>query len=66
MMYQLDKNNELPGGENDRNGHPCPVIVGSDIKIEKDYFAGVGFVFGEEIKLIYTDSNGEIVMEKEI
>ena len=57
---------ELPGGENDKNGHPCPVIVGSDIKGEKNYFAGVGFVFGEEIKVIYTDSNGEIVMEKEI
>lgn len=56
----------LPGDESDNHGHPCPLIVGSELKRETKYFAGAGFVFGEKIQVIYTDSNGKVVMEKTI
>lgn len=56
----------MPDGENDRNGHPCPMVVGADIKTDKDYYAGVGFVFGEGIRIIFTDNKGEIVKEEKI
>lgn len=54
----------LPGDVNDMLGHPCPLVVGADLRRETEYFAGAGFVFGENIKVIFTDSDGKVVMEK--
>lgn len=47
------------------NGSLCPVVVGGDIKRgENIYFAGCGYIFGEnEIKAVFTDSEGKIIKE---
>lgn len=47
-----------PGDDMDHLGQPCPLVVGSAVK--GGYFAGAGFVFGEdEILIEMTDSEGK-------
>lgn len=49
-----------PGCEKDFYGQPCDVVVGA--KPGDNYFAGCGYVFGEnEITVQFTDSNGKIL-----
>ncbi|MBR5442049.1 MAG: metallophosphoesterase [Clostridia bacterium] len=50
------------------NGSVCPVVIGSKIKKDKPvYFAGCGYIFGDEqIEVIFTDSNGETVRTEEL
>ncbi len=49
-----------PGCENDHLGQFCPIVIGG--KPGKNYFAGCGYVFGEQgITVSFTDSNGEIL-----
>ena len=51
------------GGKLDAFGQPCTMVVGS--KPDKDYYMGVGFVFGKDsTKVVFTDSNG--ITEDEI
>lgn len=46
------------GCETDHYGQPCTVVVGSICG--ENYFAGCGYIFGEdEITVQFTDSNGE-------
>ena len=47
-----------PGCEKDFYGQPCDVVIGA--KPGDNYFAGCGYIFGEnEITVQFTDSNGE-------
>lgn len=48
------------------NGGICPVVVGSTVRTKiNPYFAGCGYIFSEdEIKLVFTDSNGKILKEE--
>ena len=50
------------------NGSVCPVVTGGTVKKgAKKYFAGCGYIFNDnEIKVIFTDSNGNKLKEKAI
>ena len=50
------------------NGSVCPVVIGSTIKKKSSvYYAGCGYVFGEEnIQVVFTDSNGESLRKEQI
>ena len=50
------------------NGSVCPVVIGSTLqKNITSYFAGCGYIFGEsEIKIVFTDSNGETLKEETV
>ena len=51
------------GGKLDAFGQPCTMVIGS--KPDKNYYMGVGFIFGKNsTKVIFTDSNG--ISEEEI
>lgn len=46
-----------PGCEKDFHGQPCPVVIGATVN--KEYFAGCGYTFGEsEIQIQFTDNTG--------
>ena len=49
------------GDEHDNLGMNCPVVVGSDVKYEREYHAGAGFIFngGENINVFFVDSDGK-------
>jgi len=48
---------DLPGGERDAFGQPCPVAVASGVGPKYDYFAGGGFIFRKDgISVIYNDA----------
>jgi len=49
------------GDEYDELGMECPVVVGSDVKFEREYHAGAGFTFngGETIDVVFVDSDGK-------
>lgn len=56
---------DMPGGENDAFGQPCPVVVGSQVDKRKNYFAGSGFVFNRDnIEIVFNDEN--VIIEKKI
>lgn len=50
------------------NGSISPVVIGSTVeKDDENYFAGCGYIFNQdEIKLIFTDSNGKIIKEETV
>ena len=54
------------GGPNDHLGQLCPVVIGS--RPDKDgYFAGAGYVFGENgITVTFTDSEGTVLRTEEV
>ena len=47
------------------NGSICPVVVGGNLKKgNRKWFAGCGYIFSDkEIKIIFTDSDGNILKE---
>lgn len=48
---------DLPGGERDAFGQPCPVAVASGVGPKYDYFAGGGLVFRKDgISVIFNDA----------
>ncbi|MBO5745936.1 MAG: metallophosphoesterase [Clostridia bacterium] len=54
-----------PGCDKDHYGQPCDVVIGATCG--ENYFAGCGYVFGEnEITVQFTDSNGEILETQKI
>ena len=56
---------DMPGGDKDAFGQPCPVVVGSQVDKNERYFAGCGFVFEKgSIKVILNDDKA--VLEKHI
>lgn len=49
-----------PGGENDKLGQPCKIVIGSNVNKEKAWFAGCGYVFGKDkTEIVFTDSDGK-------
>ena len=53
---------DLPGGEKDDFGQPCPVVVGSEVDKRADKFAGSGFVFTKDsIEVVF--NNEEKIIE---
>ncbi len=54
----------MPGDDTDRVGHPCPIAVGSLPRHGKDgnpdWFAGMGVIFDEDVKIIFIDSEGKV------
>lgn len=53
----------MPNSEHDTYGQPCPIVVGA--KPGKEYWAGCGYVFGQnEIKVVFTDSTGAVLGEQ--
>lgn len=56
---------DMPGGENDAFGQPCPVVVGSQVNKDERYFAGTGFVFEKDkIQVVFNDDKE--ILEKHI
>lgn len=56
---------DMPGCGNDAFGHPCPIVVGSQVNKRKNYFAGSGFVFNKDnIEIIFNDD--EKILERHI
>ena len=54
-----------PGCEKDTYGQACPVVIGA--KPGDGYFAGCGFVFGENgTEAVFTDSNGTVLTSEYI
>ena len=47
------------GGEWDHCGQPCPVIIGAEPG--PDRFIGCGLIIGDELSVVFTDSNGQII-----
>ena len=48
------------GGEFDRLGQPCKIVIGSDLNAETGYFAGCGYIFSKDkTEIIFTDSDGK-------
>ncbi len=56
---------DMPGGEYDAFGQPCPVVVGSQVNKKSREFAGNGFVFEKDkIRVIFNDN--EKILETHI
>lgn len=56
--FSIDK----PGCENDALGQPCTVAVASQPSKNIGYYAAGGFVLGkEEVEIVFSDSNGEVI-----
>lgn len=47
---------DLPGGENDAYGQPCPIIVGSAVRLDESYCAGAGLIFSQDkAEIVFND-----------
>ena len=64
---------EYPGDETDKNGHPCPIIVGSWVKYPNDTndygctYKGVGVIMEDKrVKAVFTDDAGKLYDENDI
>ena len=56
---------DMPGGDKDAFGQPCPVVVGSQVDKKEKIFAGCGFVFEKDnIQVVLNDDKA--VLEKHI
>lgn len=54
-----------PGDESDVYGQTFPVVIGSDIKANHEYYAGVGLQFAANQTVVtFTDSLGQTVREE--
>ena len=64
---------DYPGDETDKNGHPCPIIVGSWVKYPHDTndygctYKGVGVIMEDKrVKAVFTDDAGRSYDENDI
>lgn len=56
-----------PHSPADHLGQPCPVVIGADIKPKENYFAGCGYIFGDDyIEVVFTDNTGTILRREKI
>ena len=56
-----------PGDEKDLFGQQFPVVIGSDIKQNHEYYAGAGLMFdGADTVATFTDCLGEVVREEKL
>lgn len=55
---------DMPNTELDNFGQPCPVVVGSTIRKNDNYFAGAGFIFEDgKITVVFNDDK-KIIREE--
>jgi len=53
-----------PGDEHDVLGHPCTVVIGSDVNYEGEYYTGMGITINEDYADVVFNSNHEILEEQ--
>ena len=52
-----------PGDEHDALGHPCPVLIGSDVSYEGEFYTGMAVTLNENAADVTFNSNYEIIEE---
>lgn len=55
-----------PGDEHDALGHPCPVLVGSAVSYEGDYYTGMALTINEKDTDVVFNTNHKVLEEHKV